>query len=176
MKVWIVSSSRVKDQKYLSLARESAKIFIENNYELICGGVGDSMMKEIVDEYRHQHMPISCVTLECYHENLSKLDHTYIVSSTFDRTKKLYEMADIIIFLPGGTGSLAEIFASLEENRTINNMKPFIIYNYEGFYNPMLKMLQKQVQEGFQDENTLEKLTLVHDLEELKKKVSDNNE
>ena len=125
-------SSRVKEEKYLTLAKEVAEFFAKRNDELICGGINDSMMKVIYEVFRENNQNISCVTLSCYNEDLSMLKNVLLVESTFDRAKELYNQMYIAIFLPGGTGSVAELFASLEEHRTLENNKKLILLNRKG--------------------------------------------
>lgn len=176
MKVWMASSSSTENLNYLNLAKEVANIFTENHFELVCGGIKSSMMKEIFEEFQKQNLSTTVVTLTCYNEDLSKANNTYLVSSTFERTKKLYELADILVFLPGGTGSLSEIFSSLEEYRTIDQLKQIIIYNYKGFYDPIISLIERLIKEGFNDEGVIKKLIVVNNLKELKMKVSEENE
>ena len=80
------------------------------------------------------------------------------------------------MFLPGGTGSLSEIFSSLEEYRTIDQLKQIIIYNYKGFYDPIISLIERLIKEGFNDEGVIKKLIVVNNLKELKMKVSEENE
>ncbi len=172
MKIWIASSSRVKDSQYITLAHEVASFFASRGDELLCGGVNDSMMKEIFQTFKKNGRETSCCTLACYQEDLSSVDNASLLDSTFERTRKLYEMADIIVFLPGGTGSIAEIFASLEEYRTLESTKKLILYNYDNFYEPLIMFIKKLVDLGFNDSSILEKIIIVNTLEELEKKVS----
>ena len=61
------------------------------------------------------------------------------------------EMPIPYYFLPGGTGSISELFAMLEEHRTIENPKEIILYNQNGYYAWVLELLAKLVQMGFND-------------------------
>ncbi len=176
MKVWIISSSRVQDEKYLNLSKQVATFFVKRGDELLCGGINNSMMKKIFDIFAEGQRPTTCVTLECYQENLERVTNKILVDSTFDRTKTLYQMADILLFLPGGSGSLAEIFASLEEHRTIFSQKKLILYNYDGFYDATISILKKLIELNFNDNNIKEHIIVVNTMEELEKKVSEEDE
>lgn len=173
MKVWIASSSRVKEKKYLTLAKEVAEFFSKRDDELICGGINSSMMKEIYETFHKENKKITCVTLAYYNEDLSNLENVKLMDSTFDRTKELYKEMDIAIFLPGGTGSLSELFATLEEHRTIENKKKLILFNYQDFYNPIVEIINQQIAYGFNTNDILDHIEIVETLEELKKKVSE---
>lgn len=170
MKVWIASSSRVNDEKYLGIARSVATVFSESGYDLVCGGVSSSMMKEVYDTFVNMGNEISCVTLKCYNEEFEGFSPVY-VDNTFDRTKTLYDMSDIIVFLPGGTGSLSEIFACLEEYRTLDSNKRLILYNDDGFYDDLISSIGKLIELGFNDKSILEKIEIVNTIDELKERM-----
>ena len=170
MKVWITSSSRIEDEKYLSIANRVATVFSEYGYDLVCGGISSSMMKKVYEIFTKNKRDIFCVTLKCYNEIFTEVTPIY-VDTTFDRNKKLYDNSDIIVFLPGGTGSLAEIFSSLEEYRTISSDKKLILYNEDGFYDTLIFTLNNLVELGFNDESILENLKIVNTIDELKERM-----
>ncbi len=166
MNVWITASSRVEDKKYLQLAKEVAQVFQERGDRLLIGGFESSMLQQIYESFSKVER---IVTLPCYQEEVKK--ETELVDSTFTRTKMLFDLADIIVFLPGGTGTVAEMFASLEEYRTIDVRKQLILYNEEEFYTPLITFIQNLVTLGFNQKDILEKMDVVHSIDELKKKV-----
>ena len=172
MKVWITSSSRVKDDKYLEVGTNVAKIFSNFDYELLCGGISSSMMKNVYDVFSQEKKNITCVTLKCYNEQFDDITPIY-VENTFDRAKTLYNLADVIVFLPGGTGSISEIFSTLEEYRTISSDKKLILYNEFGFYDTIIMLINDLVSKGFNDISILEKIEIVNSKEELEKRVSE---
>lgn len=171
MKVWITSSSRVNDEKYLEIARSVANVLSKFGYDLLCGGISSSMMKEIYNVFSKENRNISCVTLKCYNEVFDCFEPIY-VDNTFDRTKTLYDMSDVIIFLPGGTGSLSEIFACLEEYRTLDSNKRLILYNEDGFYNTLISSLDNLIKLGFNNKSILEKIEIVNTIDELKERMN----
>lgn len=176
MKVWITFSSKIENCHYANIAYDVAEVFLKRKDKILCGGTNGVMMNQIQKVCQEYHTDYTCVTLACYREDLSIIREKYIVSSTFERTKKLYDMADIIVFLPGGTGSIMEIFASLEEHRTLLANKKMILYNDNGFFNPILQIIDKLVKEGFNDKNITENFIIVQNIDELKEKVSEEDE
>lgn len=170
MKVWITSSSRVEDEKYISIAGRVADVFSKCGYDLVCGGISSSMMKKVYEVFTKNKRDIFCVTLKCYNEVFNEITPIY-VDNTFDRNKNLYDNSDVIVFLPGGTGTVAEIFSSLEEYRTISSNKKLILYNEDGFYDTLIFSLNSLVELGFNDESILEKLKVVNTIDELKERM-----
>jgi len=65
------------------------------------------------------------------------------------RKRKLYELCDAAIILPGGFGTMDELFEILTWNQLSIHDKKIFILNSEGFYDHLLQHLQKLHHEGF---------------------------
>ena len=71
------------------------------------------------------------------------------VSSTFERAERLYENSDVIIFLDGGTGTMAEFYSFLNNKIETNDDKTkLVLYNKEGYYNKVIDDLKRRYKEG----------------------------
>ena len=70
------------------------------------------------------------------------------------------------MILPGGTGTLSELFSFLEENRTKKKKKSIYLLNWNGFYNELIVFLQKLQQERFREDDILEEICMVKSVEE----------
>ena len=171
MKICITSSSSVQDKEYIYLAKSYIENMMDLDIELVCGGVSMSMMKEIYDIFIHHKKKVTCYTLACYNEE-KICKNTILLQTTFDRTKKLYEESDIICILPGGSGSLSELLAFLEEART-QVAKPILLVNENHFYDLILEHMHKLIEDGFNNKNIMNYLTVVNTKEEMKKKMED---
>ena len=77
----------------------------------------------------------------------------------------------MFLFLPGGTGSLGELFGLMEEIKTNKNQKKIIIYNYEGFYNELFDYIDLLSKRGFAYEKELNKLIIVKNINELERVI-----
>lgn len=153
------------DEKYLSLAESIAKQCNEMGYDLVFGAASTGMMGRC---YRNFDT-VSSYTVEKYVEDLANIPskEQYVLETTFDRTKQMFCDADIIVILPGGTGTLAEIFSILEENRSISNPKNYILFNYDHYYDSVLQMINTCVQNHFNDESIYDYFQVVSCEEEL---------
>ena len=109
-------------------------------------------------------------TLKLYNEDISKykLECTY-VDNTFERTNSLYKESDKILILPGGSGTISEIFAMLEDYRTIESNKEIIIYNQDNYYSDILSLLMKSIKHNFNDITIMDKLKVFNDKDALLK-------
>jgi uncharacterized protein (TIGR00730 family) len=63
------------------------------------------------------------------------------------------EISDALVALPGGCGTFEELLEAITLKRLGLFLKPIIIFNQEGYYDPMLQMLQRAVDEKFMGEN-----------------------
>lgn len=171
MKITIVSSASVQNPEYLDLAHEVGAFLASQSFDLVVGGISGSMMKIIYEEFIKRKNRVVCNTLSCYQGDLI-CDNAVLYDQTFDRLKGIYNQTDQIIVLPGGTGSLTELFGVLEEIRTQDQQKKIIILNYHNFYTPILNFIDNLIDQGFNQQDIKDYLIVVNTIEELKEKVS----
>lgn len=98
-----------------------------------------------------------------------ELDRFDIVKNTFERTKGLYESSELVLVLPGGIGTLAELFSIIEEKRTRKRNIPIIIFNYDNYYTSLLNVLTKMYEEHFVSYEDLKLFDIVKDINMLEK-------
>lgn len=99
---------------------------------------------------------------EAQHEGLTEL----IVTETMhERKLLLYERGDIAIVLPGGMGTLDELFEMLTWNNLRIHDKKVIVYNWERFYDPLLSMLDQMESDGFLYDSWKDRLLVCNDFE-----------
>ncbi len=104
------------------------------NAALAKQGIVLGIIPKILSEREHQHNGLSEIT---------------IVETMHQRKKMLYEKCDAAIILPGGFGTLDEVFELLTWNQlSIHNKKIFIL-NTDGFYNALIEHIEVMQKEGF---------------------------
>ena len=75
---------------------------------------------------------------------------TFIITETMHERKKVMIMnADAVVMLPGGAGSLDELFEALTWRQLGLHAKPIFILNTEGFWDPLLSLIDHFISEGF---------------------------
>ena len=91
---------------------------------------------------------------------------TYVVTENMHERKKVMFMnCDAVVVLPGGAGSLDELFEVLTWRQLGLHDKPIIIVNTEGYWTPLIQLLNHAVAQGFADATLLDFVTLVDDAE-----------
>lgn len=142
MNIFIGCGSEKVDEKYrknsLELIEKIAKI---PEVDLVFGAYNQGMMGEVYNTFKKYNKKVCGITLNLYKNQLDYLncDSTLIVDTTMERIKEIYQRSDIMIFLPGGIGTYAELLSSIEESRTKEDKKLMILYNDEFFYTPLIK-------------------------------------
>ena len=106
---------------------------------------------------------------EIAHPNLTEL---ILVESMHERKKKMNELADGIIALPGGFGTLEEFFEMLTWAQLGLHKKPIGILNIGEFYIKLVELMQHMVDTGFLKEINKNMLLVSNDIDELLEKMN----
>lgn len=109
-------------------------------------------------------IPKVLTSWEHQHEGLSEL---HIVETMHTRKQMLYEKCDAAIILPGGYGTLDEVFELLTWNQLNIHDKKIFFLNTAGFYDPLILHIKHMEREGFLYGNHEDKLTVLAEPEEL---------
>ena len=89
---------------------------------------------------------------------------TYIVTETMHERKKVMFMnCDAVVVLPGGAGSLDELFEALTWRQLGLHEKPIFLLNTNGYWNTLIQLLNHVVTQGFADSSLLDFITIVPD-------------
>lgn len=105
-------------------------------------------------------IPQLLINWEHQHESITEL---FVVDDMHMRKRKLYELCDGAIILPGGFGTLDELFEILTWNQLSIHDKKIFILNSSGFYDHLLQHLQLLSTEGFLYGELKDKLTVLND-------------
>jgi uncharacterized protein (TIGR00730 family) len=137
---------------YEQHAKELGKLIAENKVKLVYGGGNKGLMGAVADGvlqhggYAIGVMPEILITWEQQHQSLSEL-HT--VPDMHTRKRMMYDLCDAAIILPGGTGTLDEMFEMITWNTLNIHDKKIILLNSAGYYNSLLQHINRMFQEGF---------------------------
>ena len=81
---------------------------------------------------------------------LDGVEHV-VVENMHERKMRMFEEADAFCVLPGGIGTLEEIIELLSWGRLDLHKKPMVLCNIEGFWSPLVELLNHVVDQGFAD-------------------------
>ena len=115
----------------------------EKGYTLVYGGATGGLMDAVAEGASGENGEIIGVIPEIiiHSDRLSQLPTQQIVTTDMsERKKRLKEMADAFVVLPGGFGTLDEMFDVIASATVGEHKKPLICLNYNGFYNRLIQL------------------------------------
>lgn len=172
MRIYLAESERDGiANKYKDLASQVATILAEFGFILISKGVDTGMAFKSLMTFKYENETIIGINDVNKADIMESLDigDTKVTRNTFERTKEIFNVSDIVLVLPGGLGTLAELFSFLEEIRTKKTNKRIIIFNYDKYYDYILKFLINSHKEGFISNEDLKLISIVNDIDSLKR-------
>lgn len=138
--------------RYFELAEATGKAIAEQGWRLIYGGGKTGLMGAVAEGALKAGgevigiMPTFLVDQERAHQGLHQLE---VVSDMAERKARFFALSDAFVTLPGGMGTLDELFESITAYQLRLHHGMSYILNSHGFYNGLLAQMNHQHQEGF---------------------------
>jgi len=167
--VYCASSDKV-DGKYFDLAGKLGETLAKNNITTVYGGSSMGLMAKLANTALENGgdvigiMPRFMNEVEWSHQGLTEL---ILVEDMRQRKEMLLEGVDALVALPGGCGTLEELSEAITLKRLGKFTKPIIIVNTDGFYNPLIELFDRMIQENFLREEHRNIWTVVNTAEEI---------
>jgi len=145
------SSSEYISDKYL----ENSKIFLEELFssdnDLVFGVCDKGLMGLSHDIAKKYGRDVRGICPELYKKQFKDVDCTIeeITKTVGERTKNVIEESDVLLFLPGGIGTIYELFSAIEWKRSCEFDKPIVIYNSFGHFDKLFEFLDMIYDNGF---------------------------
>ena len=149
--VYSASSTKI-DKVYFEAAGRLGKLFAERRIRLVNGAGSIGLMRSVADAVLENGgevtgvIPRFMVEQGWHHTGLTRLVE---VESMHERKQLMADLSDAVIALPGGCGTLEELLEVITWKQLGLYLNPIIILNINGFYNPLLEMLQRAVEGNF---------------------------
>ena len=158
------------DKIFAEQAYLLGKALAQRNIGLVYGGSNIGLMRELANAALEYHgevigvMPHFMKEKELAHKNLTRLE---VVNTMQERKARMYELSDGAIALPGGFGTLDELFELLTWGQLGLHRKPVAILNTGGYYNHLLSFVKTMADKGFVHEANSTMLLVGDDIENL---------
>lgn len=152
--VYCASSDKI-DEKYFEAAETLAKALVKNNTTVVYGGGARGLMGKLADTVISEKgriigiMPHFMKEVEFHHKDVNEFIFT---ADMHERKKQFMVGVDALITLPGGCGTFEELMEAITLKRLGIFTKPIVILNIDGYYDPLLSMLENAISEGFMGE------------------------
>lgn len=151
--------------EFTAAARDVGRLIGERGWRLIYGGGNVGLMGEVADATLGAGgevvgvIPERLVQKEVGHFGLTELR---VVRTMHERKRAMAEMADAFLALPGGIGTLEELFEVWTWRHIGYHARPIGLLDTQRFYSPLMTFLDRGCHEGFMDNRQMKMLT-VHD-------------
>lgn len=152
--MYSASSTKI-DKVYFDAAAELGKLLALKGIRLINGAGNIGLMRTVADAVLEGNgevtgvIPHFMVEQGWHHQGLSKLIE---VESMHERKQLMANLNDGVIALPGGCGTLEELLEIITWKQLGLYLNPIIILNVNHFFDPLLEMLDKAIDENFMRE------------------------
>ena len=149
--VYGASSEDIK-QEYKDAARETGKLIAEAGCALVCGGGRQGLMKAAIDGALDAGgeaigvLPQFMIDNNWQHPGLTRMIAT---ASMHERKHSMAMMAVAAIACPGGCGTFEELLEIITWRQLNLYRGQVVILNTDGYYDPMLQMFDRAIEQGF---------------------------
>ena len=149
--VYCASSTKI-DPCYFDVARRLGELLAGRGIRLVNGAGSIGLMRETADAVLAGGgkvtgvIPRFMVEQQWHHTGLTELIE---VETMHERKQRMAAMSDAVIALPGGCGTMEELLEVITWKQLGLYLKPVVVLNIRGFYDPLLGMLDKAIRENF---------------------------
>jgi uncharacterized protein (TIGR00730 family) len=167
--VYCASSAKI-DRAFFEATERLARLFVEEEIEVVFGGGSMGLMGKLADVILENGgkirgvMPKFMKEIEWAHKGVTD----FVFTETMHERKAAYlEGVDGLVALPGGSGTLEELLEAITLKRLGLLTAPIVILNTRDYYGPLKEMLNRCVAENFMDERHLEMWAFVDEPEDV---------
>lgn len=141
-----------KSPVFVQAVEQFATTAVARGYDVVFGGGNVGLMGVLADATLQAGgrvtgvMPESLVHEEIPHPQLSQL---VVVPNMHARKQRMADLGDVFVALPGGAGTLEELFEVWTWQQLGLHTKPVALLNIAGFWDPLLTMIKHMADQGF---------------------------
>lgn len=158
------------DPVYRAAALRLGQLIGEHGVRLVYGGGSIGLMGVIADAVIAAGgdvvgvIPDFLIRYEVGHQRLTDL---VVTDSMHDRKRRMFEMADAFVILPGGLGTLDETFEIITWKQLRLHDSPIVVLDVNGYWSPLLNLIEAIIATGFAHPEVAELITVVETPEQV---------
>ena len=164
------ASSRQTDRRYTDAARDLGRILAEEGIGIVYGGGRVGSLGALADGAIQEGgevigvIPRFMMDLEWGHAGITELQ---VVEDIHIRKRTMLELSDGVVALPGASGTLEELLEAITWKRLGLYLSPVVMVSVDGYYDPLVRMLEQTVEKRFMDERHLAMWSVAREVEEV---------
>ncbi|MBP3775368.1 MAG: TIGR00730 family Rossman fold protein [Prevotella sp.] len=177
MKICIFCSANANiDSDFFRMTEELGQWAAKNNHSIVYGGVNQGLM-ECVAKAAHEAGGKTIGVIPTLVEKSGRIsqyvDVELLCDNLSDRKQLMQDQADVFIALPGGIGTLDEVF-TIAASATIGyHSKKVVLYNMKGFWNSLITLLDDLQAKGFTRKNWRTQIEVANSLEDIQQLLAE---
>jgi uncharacterized protein (TIGR00730 family) len=163
-------ASNAVDKKYLQAGADFGKLLASRGITLVYGGGDCGVMGAVANSTMKNggHVtgvfPVSLRNIENEHQSLTEI---IIVNTMHERRQNMFERSDAFIVVPGGFGTMDEMFEILTWKQLLLHDKPVVIFNYQGYWDPLIALMKNIIEQRFAKAEVATYYHVVTELEQI---------
>ena len=160
------------DPQYETLARDVAAIFVRNQWKLVYGGSNRGLMGILGQTASalgidvHGIKPRPFLRYEETGE-LPEYGHQELVEDLFSQKRRMAELSDAFIILPGGFGTLEEYSTIRMWSKIGVCRRPIVLLNFQNYYTPLLEWINRATELGFITKSSASLVSVANTIEDM---------
>ncbi len=177
MKICVFCSANANiDPDFFRMTEELGRWAADNAHSIVYGGANQGLMESVArsaHEKGTQVVGVIPTLLEKSGHISEQVDVEIPCDNLSDRKQMMQDYADVFIALPGGIGTLDEIF-TIAASATIGyHSKKVILYNMKGFWDALIALLDDLQSKGFTRKEWRNQIMVANSLEEIESILKD---
>ncbi|WP_339040710.1 TIGR00730 family Rossman fold protein [Candidatus Lariskella endosymbiont of Hedychridium roseum] len=163
-----------RNDRIIKLATIVGKIIARKNINLVCGGGNTGLMSIVTAAAVSEGGFVTGILSDGLKSEVPNTNSTKLIKTPCLQTRKkvMIEIADAFLILPGGYGTLDEFFEIMVLYRIAMIKKPIVLFNYLGFWDDIIKQMDRIQQEGFLRQHDSKAPIIVNNIEEFQNWLS----
>lgn len=167
MKICIYgASSNAIDQSFIDAGEFLGETIALNNHSVVFGGGAEGLMGAVARGAHSKNGEIIGISPSFFNVDgilFTKCTKMIYTETMRERKQLLDEMSDAFIITPGGIGTFDEFFEIYTLRQLATHKKPIAIYNTNGYYNPLIDMLNNAIDKKFMPKTNMDLLFISDD-------------
>ena len=168
--ICVYCGSRTGNQEYFGvLAQNLGKLIPGHGMELVYGAGSIGLMGLVARAAIEAGGRVTGIIpehLDAVEITQNSLAELHITANMHDRKRMMFDRSDAFIVLPGGLGTLDETLEVMTWAQLSLHKKPVVLINYQGYWSPLVKLIDHAIENGFADPENRDILTVVNTAEE----------